>query len=138
MGFKLYGSLETRAKRNGRAIDTQWINENESNEYTLSSSDNSTSLTEDALDINKLLDSIELDQDLFNEKEDERLVEEASEVDQIMDSTDVPETQFEEERINQDKIDELRETRAQISSMRNHLNSIFADDDYNLSSGRRL
>lgn len=38
MKFNLEGTLEQRAKENGRSIDMQWINENESNEMNFANS----------------------------------------------------------------------------------------------------
>ncbi|MBR3523582.1 MAG: hypothetical protein IKN87_02735 [Bacilli bacterium] len=130
-------TLETRARNNRRSIDGEWIRENETrirygydSDEEYSYQDEMRTMTDEAEAINKLLDSIELDEDLFDEKEDEKLVEEVSEVDQILDSTEVPEIQFEDEKTIQEEIDNLNETKARITSMKDHLNSIFASDDY--------
>ena len=124
-------TLETRARKNGRSIDGQWIRENEykvgygyeSEESNYQ--DEMRTMTREAEEINALLDSFDVPE-LF----DDQPVEEVSEVDQILDSTEVPEIQFEDEKTIQEEIDNLNETKARITSMKDHLNSIFASDDY--------
>ena len=148
-------TLETRARKNGRSIDGQWIRENEykvgygyeSEESNYQ--DEMHTMTREAEEINALLDSFDLPELLDNqpveevskveqildstdvpELFDDQPVEEVSEVDQILDSTEVPEIQFEDEKTIQEEIDNLNETKARITSMKDHLNSIFASDDY--------
>ena len=135
-------TLETIARNNRRSIDGEWIRENETRigygyepDEEYSYQDEMRTMTDEAEAINKLLDSIELDEDLFDEKEDEKLVEEVSDVERILDSTDVPKTQFEDEKSFQEEIEALERLKSQMEALRNNNHD---NNDYNLSSGRKL
>ena len=122
-------SLETRARKNGRAIDLQAIREGETREFRYGYNhdyDHEATLeemTEEAMAINKLLDSIVLEDDKT--------------IDLEAVSVEANDKNFSNMVANMDETVELDETKAKIEYLKNHLDQIYGDDYSRTSSRQR-